>query len=121
MGRHGLCAAWRRESRRKGHMKPTLKPGMAHRFSYKAPENKTVPHPYPESPEIAAMPKVFATGFMIVLMEWACTQLLAPHLDRGEGSLGIHVDVSRLAARRPGRTVTVDVECVEVAGPGGAF
>ena len=31
------------------------------------------------------MPKVFATGFMIVLMEWTCVQLLAPHLDAGEG------------------------------------
>ena len=39
-------------------MKPTLKSGMTHRFSYKVPENKTVPHTYPESPEIAAMPKV---------------------------------------------------------------
>ena len=94
-------------------MKPTLKPGMRHRFSYKVPENKTVPYTYPESPEIAAMPKVFATGFMIVLMEWACTQLLAPHLDPGEGSLGVHVDVSHLAATPPGMTVT---ECVAVAG-----
>jgi fluoroacetyl-CoA thioesterase len=98
-------------------MKPTLKPGMTHRFSYKVPENKTVPHTYPESPEIAAMPKVFATGFMIVLMEWACTRLLAPHLDRGEGSLGVHVDVSHLAATPPGMTVTVDVECVALVGP----
>ena len=47
-------------------MKPTLKPGLQHSFSYKVPENKTVPFTYPESPEIAAMPKVFATGFMIV-------------------------------------------------------
>jgi len=67
-------------------MKPTLKPGMTHRFSYQVPENKTVPYTYPESPEIAAMPKVFATGYMIVLMEWVCTQLLAPHLDPGEGT-----------------------------------
>ena len=57
-------------------MKPTLKPGLTHSFSYMAPENKTVPYTYPESPIIAAMPKVFATGFMIVLMEWTCTQLL---------------------------------------------
>ena len=99
-------------------MKPTLKPGMRHRFSYKVPENKTVPYTYPESPEIAAMPKVFATGFMIVLMEWACTQLLAPHLDPGEGSLGVHVDVSHLAATPPGMTVT---ECVAVAGPRVSF
>ena len=97
-------------------MKPTLKPGLAHRFAYKVPENKTVPYTYPESPEIAAMPKVFATGFMIVLMEWTCTQLLAPHLDPGEGSLGVHVDVSHLAATLPGMTVTVDVEVSEVVG-----
>ncbi len=97
-------------------MKSTLKPGLTHRFSYKVPENKTVPYTYPESPEIAAMPKVFATGFMIVLMEWVCTQLLAPYLDPGEGSLGVHVDVSHLAATLPGMTVTVDVEVTEVVG-----
>jgi fluoroacetyl-CoA thioesterase len=97
-------------------MKATLKPGLKHRFSYKVPENKTVPYTYPESPEIAAMPKVFATGNMIVLMEWTCTQLMAPHLDSGEGSLGVHVDVSHLAATPIGMTVTVDVECVAVTG-----
>jgi fluoroacetyl-CoA thioesterase len=97
-------------------VKDTLKPGLKHRFSYRVPENKTVPYTYPESPEIAAMPKVFATGFMIVLMEWVCVQLLAPHLDPGEGSLGVHVDVSHLAATLPGMTVTVEVECTAVIG-----
>jgi fluoroacetyl-CoA thioesterase len=97
-------------------MKPTLKPGLKHSFSYIVPENKTVPYTYPESPIIAAMPKVFATGFMIVLMEWTCTQLLSEHLDEGEGSLGTHVNVSHLAATPPGMTVTVDVEIVEVDG-----
>jgi fluoroacetyl-CoA thioesterase len=102
-------------------MKPTLKPGLTHRFAYKVPENKTVPHTFPESPEIAAMPKVFATGYMIVLMEWTCTQLLAPHLDDGEGSLGVHVDVSHLAATLPGMTVTVDVEVSQIVGNRVAF
>jgi fluoroacetyl-CoA thioesterase len=97
-------------------MKPTLKPGMTHRFSYQVPENKTVPYTYPEAPEIASMPKVFATGNMIILMEWVCSQLLGPHLDAGEGSLGVHVDVSHLAATLPGQTVTVDAECTAVTG-----
>jgi len=97
-------------------MKPTLQAGLKHSFSYVVPENKTVPYTYPESPEIAAMPKVFATGFMIVLMEWTCTQLLNRHLDAGEGSVGTHVDVSHLAATLPGMTVTVAVECIEVRG-----
>ena len=97
-------------------MKPTLKPGLTHRFAYKVPENKTVPYTYPEAPEIAAMPKVFATGNMIILMEWTCTQLLGEHLDPGEGSLGVHVDVSHLAATLPGQTVTVDAECTAATG-----
>jgi fluoroacetyl-CoA thioesterase len=49
-------------------------------------------------------------------MEWACMQLMAPHLDAGEGSLGVHIDVNHTAATPPGFSVTVDVECVEVAG-----
>jgi len=102
-------------------MKPTLKAGLKHSFSYKVPENKTVPYTYPESPTIAAMPKVFATGFMIVLMEWTCTQLLGDHLDPGEGSLGTHVDVSHLAATPPGMSVKVDVEVAEVNGRKIAF
>jgi fluoroacetyl-CoA thioesterase len=95
-------------------MKPTLKPGLTYRLAYKVPENKTVPYTFPESQIIASMPKVFATGFMIVLMEWACTELLAAHLDPGEGSLGVHIDVSHLAATPPGMTVTAEVECLEI-------
>ncbi len=97
-------------------MTPTLRPGLTHSFSYRVPENKTVPFTYPESPIIAGMPKVFATGYMIVLMEWTCAQLLEPHLDEGEGSLGTHVDVSHAAATPPGLTVTVDVEVAELRG-----
>ena len=97
-------------------MKPTLKPDLKHSFSFAVPENKTVPYTYPESPEIAAMPKVFATGYMIVLMEWTCIQLMAPHLDAGEGSVGIHVDVSHAAATPAGMTVTVEAECIAVEG-----
>jgi fluoroacetyl-CoA thioesterase len=43
-------------------------------------------------------------------------QLMAPHLDAGEGSLGVHIDVNHTAATPPGFTVTVDVECTEVVG-----
>ena len=95
-------------------MKATLKPGLRHRVTYTVAERTTVPHTYPEFPIIAAMPKVFATGFMIILMEHACTELLAEHLDAGEGSLGVHVDVSHVAPTPVGMTVTVDAECVQI-------
>ena len=102
-------------------MKPTLKPGLTHRFTYTVPVTKTVPHLYEESPELSAMPEVFATGFMVGLMEWTCVQLLAPHLDPGEGSLGVHIDVAHKAATPVGFTITVDAECIEVRGPRAKF
>jgi fluoroacetyl-CoA thioesterase len=97
-------------------MKASLKPGVTHRFAYTVPENKTVPHLYPEADMFKAMPAVFATGFMVGLMEWTCIQLMAPHLDPGEGSLGVHVDVSHSAATPPGLTVTVDADVTAVDG-----
>jgi fluoroacetyl-CoA thioesterase len=97
-------------------MKPTLMAGLKHSFSYTVPAGKTVPHLYEESSELAEMPEVFATGFMVGLMEWTCVQLLRPHLDTGEGSLGVHIDVSHKAATPVGFTVTVDAECIEVKG-----
>ena len=102
-------------------MKPSLTAGLKHRFSYLVPEAKTVPHLYEEAPELHEMPEVFATGFMVGLMEWTCVQLLAPHLDAGEGSLGVHIDVSHKSATPPGMTVTVDAECIEVRGPRAKF
>jgi fluoroacetyl-CoA thioesterase len=102
-------------------MKPSLKPGLKHRFAYLVPKTKTVPYLYAEAPELAAMPEVFATGFMVGLMEWTCVQLLAPHLDPGEGSLGVYIDVAHKSATPPGLTVTVDAECVEVRGPRARF
>ena len=97
-------------------MKPSLKTGLTHRFTYTVPVTKTVPHLYDDSPHLAAMPEVFATGFMVGLMEWTCMQLLEPHLEDGEGSLGVHIDVSHTAATPPGLDVTVEVECTELRG-----
>jgi len=102
-------------------MKSTLRPGLTHRFSYRVPENKTVPHLFPEASDLAVMPHVLATGFFVGLLEWTCIQLMKPHLDAGEGSLGIKVDISHTAATPPGLTVDVDVECTAVEGRKVAF
>jgi fluoroacetyl-CoA thioesterase len=102
-------------------MKPTLQAGLWHRFTYRVPENKTVPFLYEEAHDMQDFPKVFATPFMIGLMEWTCVKLLAPHLDAGEGSVGVHVDVSHSAPTPPGLEVTVDVECIEVDGRRAGF
>ena len=97
-------------------MKPTLQPGATAQHSFRIPAEKTVPYLYPEAREFQQMPTVFATGFMVGLMEWTCIKGIEAHLDEGEGSLGIHINVSHLAATVPGQTVTVDAECTKVEG-----
>ncbi|MDA0305028.1 MAG: thioesterase family protein [Proteobacteria bacterium] len=97
-------------------MKPTLIAGLTHTHRFSVTEAKTVPNLYPESPDFVAMPKVFATGFMVGFIEWACLELMKPHLDEGEGSLGVHIDVDHRAATPPGMEVTADVEVTAVDG-----
>jgi fluoroacetyl-CoA thioesterase len=97
-------------------MKPTLQPGLTHRHTFTVSAEKTVPRLYPESRDFATMPAVFATGFMVGLMEWACIELLAPHLDPGEISLGVSIDVDHAAATVPGQVVTVEATLVAVEG-----
>jgi fluoroacetyl-CoA thioesterase len=97
-------------------MKATLQPGLTHKLSFKVSDAKMVPHLYPESPIFTGMPQVFATGYMVGLFEWACTELLASHLEAGEGSLGTRVDFSHEAATPPGMTVTVEAKVLAVDG-----
>jgi fluoroacetyl-CoA thioesterase len=97
-------------------VKPTLVPGVRHVLTYTVTDAKTVPALYPESPDFQEMPAVFATGFMVGLLEWACLMALKPHLDEGEGSLGVRVDVDHQAATPPGLKVTVEAEVTAVDG-----
>ncbi|WP_218106725.1 thioesterase family protein [Micromonospora pallida] len=83
---------------------------------YTVPENRTVPHLLPESPDFAARPEVLATGYLVGIIEWACIEALHGHLDEGELTLGTHVKLSHLAPTVPGSTVTVEVRLVEVDG-----
>jgi fluoroacetyl-CoA thioesterase len=96
-------------------MRDTLEPGIRHEFRYEVPDTKTVPALYPESPEFQAMPRVFATGFLVGLIEWTCIQAVNPHLDwPREQTVGTHIDLGHSAPTPPGSPVTVAVELVEV-------
>jgi fluoroacetyl-CoA thioesterase len=98
-------------------MKPTLRPGLRYQHQLKVPPSKTVPALYPESEDFLAMPQVFATGFLVGLLEWACLLAIKPHLDGPEElTLGTHIDVSHEAATPPGLLVTATVELVAVEG-----
>ncbi len=98
-------------------MKPTLQVGLESEFTYRIGPAQTVPALYPDSPEFQAMPQVFATGFMVGLLELACIKALNPHLDwPREQTVGTHVDVSHVAATPPGLEVTVRVRLEEMEG-----
>jgi len=98
-------------------MKDSLKPGIKHVHQFKVPPTKTVPALYPESAAFAAMPEVFATGFLVGLLEWACIEAINPHLDwPSEQTVGTHINVSHEAATPPGLEVTATVELVAVEG-----
>ena len=80
-------------------MKDTLKPGIRYTHTFTVPKSKTVPALYPESEEFVIMPVVFATGYLVGFLEWACIKAINPHLDwPEEQTVGTHIDVSHEAA-----------------------
>ena len=98
-------------------MKDTLKAGIRYEHKFVVPPSKTVPALYPEAEEFVAMPEVFATGFLVGFLEWACIMAVKPHLDwPKEQSVGTHINVSHLAATPPGLQVTATVELIEIDG-----
>jgi fluoroacetyl-CoA thioesterase len=98
-------------------MKDTLQNGMTFTHRYRVPQEKTVPFVFRESDLFQAMPPVFATAFMVGLMEWACMEALRPHMEDHEISLGTNICVTHSAATPPGMQVEVEVELLEVSGP----
>jgi len=98
-------------------MKKSLTPGIKYEHKFVLPASKTVPALYPESEEFLVMPAVFATGFLVGLLEWACIKAVKPHLDwPSEQTVGIQINVSHEAATPPGFEVTIKAELVEVDG-----
>jgi fluoroacetyl-CoA thioesterase len=98
-------------------MTESLKPGMTFEYTYCVPENKTVPHLFPEFPEAAPMPKVFATGYLVGLIEFTCIKFVNQHIDwPAEQTVGIQVNINHSAPTPPGMNVTVKGTLDKVEG-----
>ena len=102
-------------------MKNSLKVGDEFTLEYIVADNKTVPNLYPESKEYQIMPEVFATGFMVGLLEWCCIEALRPHLEDGEGSLGTFISTTHSAPTPPGMKVMVRAICTEIKDGNNVF
>ena len=98
-------------------MKDTLQPGIVFKHKFIVPKTKTVPFLYPESEEFVVMPEVFATGYLVGFLEWACIKAINPHLDwPKEQTVGTYIDISHEAATPSGLEVTAKVELIGVDG-----
>jgi fluoroacetyl-CoA thioesterase len=97
-------------------MKPTLQPGVCATHTYLVDKANTVPHLAMDRSTFDDIPEVLATAYMVVMMEGAATKALRPHLDANEGSVGVSVNVTHLAATLPGQTVTVTAAITAVEG-----
>lgn len=98
-------------------MTDALTPGMTFKLTYLVPEDKTVPHLFPDIPEARLMPKVLATGFLVGLFEFACIQAINPHIDwPRQMTVGTGMQMDHRAATPPGFTVTISGELTGVDG-----
>lgn len=97
-------------------MKSTLAAGLADTHSYVVTAANTVPNLAMDRSTFDDIPEVLATAYMVVMMEGACTKVLRPHLDAGEGSVGVSINVTHVAATIPGQTVTVTATIDKVEG-----
>ena len=97
-------------------MKASLVPGVTATHAYTVTAANTVPHLAMDRSTFDDIPEVLATAYMVVMMEGAATKALRPYLESNEGSVGISVNVTHLAATLPGQTVSVTAEVIAVEG-----
>ena len=98
-------------------MSPQLQPGIRFEWRYTVPPRATVPQLFHDTDFCRDMPDVLATGFMVGLMELACTHGIMDYVDwPREQSVGTMVQFSHLAATPPGMTLTIRGEVTAVEG-----
>ena len=97
-------------------MKHGLTVGLRYEHSYTVPKSKIVSALYPEAEAFTTMPPVFATGFMVGFLEWACMLALEPYLEYPtEQTVGTYVAISHLAPTPVGLTVVAHVELIAIS------
>jgi fluoroacetyl-CoA thioesterase len=94
-----------------------LQPGFKFTHEIKVEDRMTVPGLYLETPFCADMPAVLATGYMVGLMELACTNGIMEFVDWPRvQSLGTMVNFRHLAATPPGMRLRIEGEVTRIEG-----
>ena len=97
-------------------MKDSLKPGLRATLTMRVAPEMLVPRLAGLFANFGDMPEVLATMAMVGFVESACLKCVSGHLDASEHSVGVHVDVSHVAATPVGMQVRAEVELVAVEG-----
>src|SRR6516225_9369452 len=100
-------------------MRPGLVIGARHVVRYTVPVHQTVPDLLPALAEFRRGQPVFATGFMVGLMEAPCMAAVYPHLEPGEVTVGTLINMTHLSASPPGTSLTAEARAVAVDGEHG--
>lgn len=90
-------------------MKPSLAPGVSTTRSLTVDEKRTIGF-------MGAEGRVYATPELVRDVEMTCRDLLLEHLESGEDSVGIRVEIDHLAATPLGLKVEIAARIAEVKG-----
>jgi fluoroacetyl-CoA thioesterase len=91
-------------------MSSEFHPGMTHELQVKTKPEDSAQKFYPH------LPDVFATPFLVGLMERVSAELINMHLKPGEQSVGIGMDLKHMAATPLGMEIRVKTEVTAVEG-----
>ena len=91
-------------------MSTAFQAGMSHELKMKTQPEHSARRFYPN------LPDVFATPFLSGLMEQVSAELVDKHLNPGEQSVGVSMNLKHLAATPLGMEIRVKTEIVTVDG-----
>lgn len=90
-------------------MKATLAPSLSATREFIVDRDRTVDF-------MGEQARVYATPALVRDIEFTCRDFMLAHLDPGEDSVGIRVEIDHLAATLLGMKVQISVSIVEVKG-----
>ena len=95
-------------------MKPTLHSGLSSTRTFTVDRDSTIGFMGEDA-------RVYATPMLVRDIEITCRDFLLEHLDPGEDSVGIRVEIDHLAATLLGMQVTITVTLGELKGRAAIF
>ena len=95
-------------------MKSTLQAGLRHTARLEVTRERTIDF-------MGENARVYATPMLVRDVEVACRELLLPHLDAGEDSVGTRIELDHTAPTLLGMPVVLEVELSALKGRAATF